>query len=68
MPGILPKQLFPSEPQIDAEEQNGISADYADYADYVLRLEKVCRLEASSIETRFSVLGIVITRFLRSKT
>ena len=65
MPGILPKQLFPSEPQIDAEEQNGISADYADY---VLRLEKVCRLEASSIETRFSVLGIVITRFLRSKT
>ena len=65
MPGILLKRLFLREPQIDAEEQNGISADYADY---VLRLEKVCRLEASSIETRFSVLGIVITRFLRSKT
>jgi hypothetical protein len=65
MPGISLKRLFLSEPQIDAEEQNGISADYADY---VLRLEKVCRLEASSIETRFSVLGIVITRFSRSET
>ena len=31
MPGISLKRLFPREPQIDAEEGNGISADYADF-------------------------------------